>query len=678
MSYTVSLERLMIAAFQSFSAPFRVSRTSHLWWRNDFPISKLASVKPMSSYSLTEIRSAAISACRTHSRIQNRYRFMEQSPHSSKSIKGTNRIMGSLSPGGYRSDLRISDYKLQEPPTIVHIPVDENRHCEEIARNTPYLFYIQFPYHQIGTRPTIVCVHLRRGEICGRWEVPILCMKHKHMDQYSLAMKTLTIDHQTVRLALLAEEQADWYRPVLRLVDVHMDECASPYTFGGNNSVNNMASESHIIAQFSLVLELQLSSLQERHIGVPILATYPFSSDSPGQLWVDPAETPKGPDRYGKAPDSNLFLLNHELVCWIQYTPEPSALPLVTCVKYRKSSTRPDGIDLEIGRWILKDHLIGLYCAKLVSIPTSSAILEYVLCVIGLSKNPKLFTIPVSLVFSTPYIADEVPVGQPGAENRPYGCFDLHQTIQKSPTSNVSPSMNLWNESSYKDPEGYFPDDLRLAFDPEIEAVTLHGIPMELQRKIKLTPGSLGVRERDPMASYIYKLRAVAVSNSYGASPAHIWRYEFYLHAYSPVDSNTDGLPDCLSTWVHIPQPSKGIKRWTYALRFGMDYNVAWLVTLGSSSLLFLQTYGTGSNISRQNKRVQRPERRGRGTTPLVPSSIAPASNSRKELELWALAQVENSEFGLVDLRAGVACAFSDFGMTRDSDSPVISVHWFD
>ncbi|KAG8805043.1 hypothetical protein FRC17_005757 [Serendipita sp. 399] len=301
--------------------------------------------------------------------------------------------------------------------------------------------------------------------------------------------------------------------------------------------------------------------------------------------------------------------------------------------------------------------------------------MEYVLCMIGISENSKLLTIPISLIFSTPFVS---PAIQSNARPQSYGCFPFQRTRVDQPLQKVEPSMNLWEKpASGTNINESIAANVRATFDIETEIVTFKEIPLWLQQKLGLVSESHEASQRDLATSFVYKIRAVAISKSQQAFHSEIWRYQFYIHAYLPITDGTDGTMRCLRTMAYIPLPIKGSERHTYTVKFGMDHEAVWFTTFGSSSLLLLETLKPSAGASHHDQQSRQSDHRRRAKLTKA-SPNGSKSDGRQELWLWALAQAKRSEFDLVDLRAGVACAFNDLVLTHHINSPVISVYWFD
>ena len=216
--------------------------------------------------------------------------------------------------------------------------------------------------------------------------------------------------------------------------------------------------------------------------------------------------------------------------------------------------------------------------------------------------------------------------------------------------SHIPPGRNLWTSNDTNDTNERILYGARIAFDSNIECIN-PAITSEFRLH------HMAGRRTGGTDAYCYRLRAMVLTPTrYRQHITDVWWYDIFFRivlSNSFDDKGSAGVDMSL----YVPPPRSGSQYDRYVVAFGLERGIAWFTTMGSPSFIFLETESaTAPTESKQGKNHK----------------VA----KEKRIKNWSVLTSHGSELGHVDLRAGVACAFSDRLMDGDENT-YLDTFWF-
>lgn len=604
-----------ISLSQTFHAARNLSRITSLWWTtSDLPLAHLKSTKPIEDYTPHDLYSAALHARRATTYLGN-VRLSNITPRETGKVK----------------------------PIRVRMP--EDSYAETVAPGSPYLFYLSRPSHA-PSQPIIFCHDLSTGNVCGSWQLsPLNLQKSGPSNNLTLldtsCLSAVALSHTLIRLSILTKTSEAWSAPVLRIVDVSFRD-----TTDGK------------MATFELRLEKQTNAGSEPaeesdETSSRIVRKKLGRTHAPVSRLQNTLQLPKLTYSYLYYP--RWYHTEPDVVCWIQdvkITKEDSVIaPLLTVVSYKLGSGT-DSPRVKIGKWTCKrDVDNALLSARLCTTTFAGHMsldalcdLPYTIIIIANEMKPEVHAVQLSDILSS----EKTPEGiWSGTASTTIG----GQTVLPRPSprntyrSQVSPERNLWVSSDNSNERMLY--GARITFDSHVECINPAAAP------------DFGVRymaERrvEGTEAYSYHLRVLVVTSTrYTKDIADVWWYDLFFRVLVSRSFDAENGSVGTETSLYIPPPKSDSHYDRYVVSFGLERGVAWFTTMGSPSFLFLETEPPGPSQQSED-----------------------GDYEEKRIKSWRALTSHGSEIGHVDLRAGVACCFSNRLMDGD-ESTYMDIFWF-
>ncbi|PVG01126.1 hypothetical protein CPB86DRAFT_782033 [Serendipita vermifera] len=645
----------LVSFSQAFRSIYSLSQSSVSWWQHDLAVAYLPSIKPVTSYSLQELRNAALCAHRAWSK------FSQPAPLFNIDAPLVEKLNGNR-----RTALSYIDRIQTEPICFEphYANVGEERSSEIIVPGTPYLFYILETTNTEDQNPStllyIVFRHLRKPGVYQRWELPPGKPTPPRSEPIP-RLAALKMDHRTIRLAVL-RPGGNWYTAFIRLVEVKL---LDTNTF--EDSLEQGESENTIHRQpnygtLTLLWAMQMPSVAEEVVRQKNRVT----SAMPKFLFraIQSGRTPSAEIAYGTCEGvirpPGIFEIEQDIVYWVQNVGDrtsssPYCAPLVTVVEYhdtgeaeRASAKR---FTFKIGRWTPgKEKYQDAISATLIRAPSPSIAPQWTLVLVINTQAPCVYVIPSSYIANDNFMIDSLFQPPPPSMDE---CICRHDlTLPTALKNDPSESHIRWPRRNYgPDQPGGILHGLRLYWDRDIVPVSPKSLPQSWWEH--LSEGA----HAEPM---VYRMSAFGLSHT---SPKHpnltqSWFYHVYMFFSDPEP------PSSPSDWpvartpprvrLHIPSPQRGLRFKMEYPQAGMESGIAWItMTLrDTGSILFLQNSGSNTHppsIIDSTVDVGKDDESGHGGEDVSDGTPKP------EIVGWPFMYTDGLGLDLISLRAGVA-----------------------